>query len=238
MSGTDISRKQGRRHPPMASHRLFPWACGLWFATLFMLCSLVVPVALLERGVVAMGLDRVFAAAAPPLGETSRLLIAVGLSTVGEIVGLIFGRLLAARARQGKTAPASFVSEPAASVDRPPLDMEMLDDLGPPPTVVPTAVAAPSSEPLPDAAPPTPGPFLASADLDELGIVQLSERLAMALQARREHLAHLAEEGEAGEGGAPLILHPRHSAGYDRSPEAVRLRPEALAALRKVAGIH
>ena len=80
----------------IVAHPWFPKLIGLWCAALFGLCSLALAPAMLERIVSTLGIDQIVPAAAPPLGQTARLLLALGLSGVGEIVGLIIGRRLAA----------------------------------------------------------------------------------------------------------------------------------------------
>jgi len=191
-----------RRKRPLTSHRWFPAALALWFAALFGLTSLAVPPALLERAVLAVGLDRVIAAAAPPLGETARLLVALGLSSVGEIVGLLIGRALAARHRPKAVAGESAeVARPRrkrdAHPDAPPRkpvsaseDLDISAEAGFAPAEPATAVSTPLvSEPV---------AHIAAAPLETLGVVQLSERLALALQARGPE----ASFGESPEGGA------------------------------------
>ena len=203
-----------RRKPPLTSHRWFPAALALWFAALFGLTSLALPPALLERLVLALGLDRVIAAAAPPLGETARLLIAAGLSSVGEIVGLLLGRRLAARHRPKPAAPARVPEDetapaqnaPAESPPRQPFSAaELLEaETGLADLALPIDPPGNPAEPALVAATPQSQSALttdiASAPLDSLGVVQLSERLALALQARRPETLF----GNALEGGAQV----------------------------------
>lgn len=177
-----------RHKRTLTSHRWFPAFVALWFAALFGLVSLALPPALLERLVLALGLDRVIAAAAPPLGETARLLIAAGMSTVGEILGLLVGRGLAARRRpraatQPTEAPDEILTRRArdAHPDAPPRKpVSAAEDFAVPLRTNPIGRA---TEPLESARAVTTD--IASAPLDTLGVVQLSERLALALQARR-----------------------------------------------------
>ena len=184
-----------RRKRPLTSHRWFPGAIALWFAALFGLCSLALPPALLEHLVVAVRLDQVFAAAAPPLGETARLLMAMAMSSVGEIAGLLLGRRLARRHRPtvaaepqapAETAPPPVEFAPrkpvSASEELAPIERELAGEV--PENLAAHAAAEPSVAPETLAARPVL-PDIATAPLESLGVVQLSERLALALQARR-----------------------------------------------------
>ena len=83
------------RRSSIVAHPWFPRLIGLWCAALFGLCSLALAPEMLERIVATLGIDRIVSAAAPPLGQTARLLLALGLSGVGEIVGLVIGKRLA-----------------------------------------------------------------------------------------------------------------------------------------------
>lgn len=96
---------------PIAWHPLFPAILAVWFGALFGLGVLAVRVALLERIVVASGIDLLIPAAAPPLGMTARLLIALGFALFGSALGLILGSQLArskpsAVARRAEVAAA------------------------------------------------------------------------------------------------------------------------------------
>ena len=289
--------------PSIVTHRWFPKVIGLWFAALFGLCSLALAPGMLEAVVTTLGIDRIVPAAAPPLGQTARLLLAMGMAGVGEIVGLVIGARLAASRRpqavrqrgirnaglddsnadvvpqvRGRdrhadapprkplsaiddlsgidnalrrralaseadleprpffevaplpggewpqAAPAGYEAEPAVVRDDPPtarpvaaeaLDLAMYDapmeeqvmaesaPFAPPfsapsePATAPLVAPEPAHSPVaaPFAAPLLAAPTVevASASLEALGVVQLSERLALALQARRERRAnHLA----------------------------------------------
>ena len=83
----------------MTAHPWFTAIVALWFAALLGLSSLVLAPAMLERIVAASGIDSFIAAAAPPLGQTARLLMALGLAGMGGVLGLILGGSLAARAK-------------------------------------------------------------------------------------------------------------------------------------------
>lgn len=82
-------RKKARGRQPISRHPLFPATVALWFAALFGLGSLIIRPALLEALVLAVGLDAIIPAAAPPLGATARMLLALAMAALGGIVGLV-----------------------------------------------------------------------------------------------------------------------------------------------------
>ncbi|RPF71549.1 hypothetical protein [Aurantiacibacter spongiae] len=82
--------------PPLAAHPAFPFIVALWFAALLGIGSLVVPVALVEGGVSATGLPSVLPQAAPPLGFTARVLVALAATALGIVLGLVAARRIAA----------------------------------------------------------------------------------------------------------------------------------------------
>jgi hypothetical protein len=289
------------------AHPWFPKMIGLWFAALFGLCSLALAPEMLERIVTTLGIERIVPAAAPPLGQTARLLLALGMAAVGEIAGLVVGARLAAKrapqwVRQRGLNAAAAETEPTEAAPtlrgrdrhpdapaRKPLSAtsDLGDDAGrelggietalrrralaseterePRPffeaaplpgeqwpvidvagetepanagdvsdlrafDVPPQAHADEPSEPFAadpvlalepmasfEVAPqvadavsvaiaPAPAAGIASASLEALGVVQLSERLALALQARRERRAQasLAIAMPAPPGAAPV----------------------------------
>ena len=104
------------RSSSIVAHRWFPKMIGLWFAALFGLCSLALAPELLERIVTTLGIDRIIPAAAPPLGQTARLLLAMGMAGVGEIAGLLIGGRLAAAKRSEPVRRRGLKS--AASVEK------------------------------------------------------------------------------------------------------------------------
>ena len=80
----------------IVGHRHFPAVAALWFAALLGLGSLAIRPALIESAVLSMRLDTLIAAAAPPLGMTARLLLALAMGGFGAVVGLILARKIAA----------------------------------------------------------------------------------------------------------------------------------------------
>ncbi len=77
-------------------HRHFPVIAALWFAALFGLGSIAIRPALIENAVLTMRLDTLVAAAAPPLGMTARLLLALVMGGIGACVGMALARRIAA----------------------------------------------------------------------------------------------------------------------------------------------
>ncbi len=93
---------------PIAAHRLFPAIVALWFAALLGIGSLVIPPETLSAAVGALGIPKLIHAAAPPLGFTARVLLAVMMAGMGVVVGLMIGLRLASRHKiepQRKTDP-------------------------------------------------------------------------------------------------------------------------------------
>jgi len=80
---------------PISAHPAFPLVVALWFAALLGLGSLVMPVGLFERLATATGIADIFPAAAPPLGVTARIAIALAATLIGAVLGLFAARLLA-----------------------------------------------------------------------------------------------------------------------------------------------
>ena len=80
---------------PITSNPLFPAVVALWFGALFGLGSLAVRASLLEGLVLKSHIDLIVPAAAPPLGITARILLALLMAALGAIVGIILARRLA-----------------------------------------------------------------------------------------------------------------------------------------------
>ena len=105
----------GRRsanHAQITGHRLFPAFAALWLAALFGLGSLAISSQLLGALVTAIGLPALVPAAAPPLGFTAHVLVALLLTVFGGGLGLVIGL----RLRPKKVgAPRSYGVAPAVS---------------------------------------------------------------------------------------------------------------------------
>ena len=110
------AHKTGKRQSGAASdikgHRLFPAFTALWFAALFGLGSLAISSEVLGKLVTAIRLPTLVPAAAPPLGFTAHLLVALLLTIVGGGLGLVLGLRLRP---QTLAAPRPIVENPPAS---------------------------------------------------------------------------------------------------------------------------
>ena len=310
-------RESVSSQPSIVTHPWFPKVIGLWFAALFGLSSLAVASAVLESVVTTLGIDRFVPAAAPPLGQTARLLLAMAMAGLGEIVGLVIGGRLAAsrrpqpvrqrqRQRGGEPAecvdtiphvrgrdrhadapprkPLSAIDEltgidhalrrralaseadheprpffevapvpgadcsPAAHADSetesivPAEDAQAADPVAgetldltiyDPPVeqsamAEPAPFAAPVEAPSEAVAPRCQTPGIASASLDALGVVHLSERLALALQARRERRAQQLSSA--------AVVAPVESVANAISPPEQTLAPAA--AMARLPGLY
>ena len=207
------SRRAGAQ--PITRHPLFPAIVALWFAALLGLGSFALRTALIERLIVAAHVDTLVTAAAPPLGVTARLLLALALGMIGGLVGFVLAR----RIGRAPTAPAAHVFNVAeADVDAPSgwpgmassdapaalpararsaeiaaTILEAEPEAALEPAVAIQARVAPTPTPQPSllAAPVLAGPSaaerIAGAELASLSHVELIERLAIALQRRHAH---------------------------------------------------
>ncbi|GGD60548.1 hypothetical protein GRI62_00050 [Erythrobacter arachoides] len=99
----DRDGRKGGGKTPISAHPAFPAMVALWFAALFGLGSLIVPVQLVETLVGATGIAAIVPAAAPPLGLTARLAIALVATVGGALLGFYAARKVA-RPRQRSLA--------------------------------------------------------------------------------------------------------------------------------------
>lgn len=120
-SSTALPHDAPPKQSSIVAHPWFPKMIGLWFAALFGLCSLALAPGMLERIVTTLGIDRIFPAAAPPLGQTARLLLALGMAGVGEIAGLLIGARLATPKRAEPGRRRGFKTADEAAEDAPQL---------------------------------------------------------------------------------------------------------------------
>ncbi|MEA3263411.1 MAG: hypothetical protein U9R07_07995 [Pseudomonadota bacterium] len=93
------TKRKPTKGKPISSHPLFPAVVALWFGALFGLGSLAIRPTLIEGMVLKTGLDLVVPSAAPPLGVTARILIALIMASLGAAIGAA----LAVRLTQPKT---------------------------------------------------------------------------------------------------------------------------------------
>lgn len=115
------SRKSGGNQP-ISRHPLFPAIVALWFGALFGLASIAVKPALVEQVVVAAGIDSLIPMAAPPLGATARILIALAMTGAGVVIGMLVARRIArpqteTRARRRDAASIAADEAPVLSAD-------------------------------------------------------------------------------------------------------------------------
>ena len=93
---------------PVSAHPAFPVIVSLWFAALFGIGSMVLPLEMFERFAVSSGLADAYAAAQPPLGATARIVIAVAGAAIGALAGLFVARkVTAANAPRATTRRAA-----------------------------------------------------------------------------------------------------------------------------------
>lgn len=127
-----------RKPKPITAHPMFPVVTSLWFAAFFGLGSFAVAPSLLEGPVVALGIPAIVPAAAPPLGFTARVLLALGLLLLGAIIGFVVGRKLApkeaapVRRRDMSAARRQRPDETADRFDEPRRVLNPAEDLGEP----------------------------------------------------------------------------------------------------------
>ncbi|MBX9644265.1 MAG: hypothetical protein K2W91_09235 [Novosphingobium sp.] len=88
-------KRKPAKGKPITAHQLFPAVVALWFGALFGLGSLAMRPALLEELVLKSHLDLVIPAAAPPLGVTARILVALILAALGAMIGIALARRIA-----------------------------------------------------------------------------------------------------------------------------------------------
>ena len=229
-----VPSREGNRGAPIARHRAFPWMVAAWFAALLGLAMLVLPVALFEAVSVALGLPALVPAAAPPLGTTAKLLIALLAAAGGALLGLWIARRIAATTDGDAAASNAAVTEPVmrepapapggvAMAPKPKPPIAARDELGsdsfdsPLPatgeaeTETSWAVTPPDADDREDeiAAPAPEHSPLLDKPLDELSLAELVGRFSHALETRRNPAAP-PEPIEA-----PLPRPDRAEDGYD-----------------------
>ncbi|MCB2049490.1 MAG: hypothetical protein KDE32_14885 [Novosphingobium sp.] len=86
--------KSGNK-PPLTRHPLFPATVALWFGALFGIGSLAIRPSLFEGIVVSLGIDAIAPIMAPPLGATTRILLALAMAALGGTLGAKLARRIA-----------------------------------------------------------------------------------------------------------------------------------------------
>ena len=116
---------------PIAAHPLFPTTVALWLGAIFTLLGLAIRPVLMERAVLALGIDRVLPMAAPPLGTTARVLILLALAALGCTIGFFVARRLAPGVHEALHQTATDLPEPSLLTQRGPaeqIDTESAED--------------------------------------------------------------------------------------------------------------
>lgn len=176
---TETKRRKPAATPPLTSHPLFPVTVLLWFGALFGLSSIAIRSSLIEHIVLVAGIDRVIPMAAPPLGNTMRVLLALLMTGIGCMVGGVVARLLtrsapkpaATRRHQAGATPEAESPVTKFGKSEPEADADALADEEelPLPTVRRRQLLPAPAEPIAateDAPLPGTSPILKVADLE------------------------------------------------------------------------
>jgi len=130
-AGKKAGRPASQELHALAAHRLFPMFTALWCAALFGLGSLAISASALAWLVVMTGLPAIIPAAAPPLGFTARMALALFMALAGGAAGMMIGMAIQRRAparepaqtntpplrrTAGATAAAGPVSAPSSAL--------------------------------------------------------------------------------------------------------------------------
>lgn len=135
-----MQNRKPAKSKPITSNPLFPAVVALWFGALFGLGSLAVRPSLIEELVLSSRIDLIVPAAAPPLGVTARIILALMLAAAGAVIGLVFARRLArpkvefkerTRGARGLAAAAPKIRSRDAHPDAPSCTPVSIRDLDP-----------------------------------------------------------------------------------------------------------
>ncbi|MED5544278.1 MAG: hypothetical protein VYD90_03410 [Pseudomonadota bacterium] len=132
----DKMRKTKGGKPPISQHPIFPAIIALWCGALAGLCSIALRPAVVEQAILATGLDTLVPMAAPPLGATFRIALALAMTGIGALLGGFLALRIvrphpSARARAERTemardeAPATTPAAPPAGRRRALANMEL-----------------------------------------------------------------------------------------------------------------
>ncbi len=89
------TRGRAKAKASITRHPLFPAMIAIWCAALLSLGSLAIGTVALENLVLALRIDLVLPAAAPPLGIKARILLALALFVLGAVSGFMLARRIA-----------------------------------------------------------------------------------------------------------------------------------------------
>lgn len=211
-------RKQAARPEPITRHPLFPAIVALWFAALLGVGSLALSTALLERLVIAAGIDTMITAAAPPLGIKARLAVSLAFGLLGAAIGWFLAKRVAEPTE--RRAPQVFK---VADLDPPKAAKPK-----PQPVLDPASLAA---EPIATEAPPVAAP--------EPELPELPELIAPATESPEAIEVVAAEVTIEAEPAvveiAPLVTEPFFAEPESREPTAAeRIAAADLAELSHV----
>lgn len=112
------SARKIRRQAVDHRHPLFPATVALWFGTLFGIGSLAIRPSLIDGLIVSVGIDAIIPAAAPPMGVTTRILLALALAAIGGTLGAWLARRIAAPKAASAPRKRGAASAVAASSER------------------------------------------------------------------------------------------------------------------------
>jgi hypothetical protein len=88
------TKRKAAKPAPITASPLFPAVVALWLSAAFGLSTLAVGATTIENLVLKSHVDLVIPAAAPPLGITARILLALILAAIGAVLGIALARLL------------------------------------------------------------------------------------------------------------------------------------------------
>lgn len=180
---------------PIRAHPAFPLIVAVWFSALLGIGSLMVPTVMLEKLIEPTGASLIIPAAQPPLGSTAQLIFALAAAALGAAIGLIVARAISAIPAKPAAASSGKAKKPIVpheelgsdSLDQPIQDnaIAFADE---PAFRAPAAEFAEAEftdrEDIPDEGLSPVSRWLIARPLDELGTLELVERLALSLQRR------------------------------------------------------
>lgn len=120
-------RTNSGQRPSITSHPLFPVIVVLWCGALFGVASLAIRTEMIENAVVAAGIDGVVPMAAPPLGKTARILIALLATGLGCLVGLVVMRRASKPRAEAPVRRRRAEAKPAAPIDEEAQDKQVAE---------------------------------------------------------------------------------------------------------------